>query len=155
MAVTIFETPHALKSAVGKHLGYSPWMTMEQERVDQFADATNDHQWIHVDVERAKTGPFGATIAHGYLTLSLVSSFMTQIFEVRGFEFAVNYGTNKVRFPNAVKVGARIRGGAEVISVEESKGGILSVVRVTVEIEGEERPGCIAEPVSLYFPNKK
>ena len=107
-----------------------------------------------MDVERAKTGPFGATIAHGYLTLSLVASFMPQIYEVRGFEFAVNYGTNKVRFPNAVKVGARIRGGAEVISVEESKGGILSIVRVTVEIEGEKRPGCIAETVSLYFPEK-
>ena len=128
---------------------------MEQDRIDKFADATNDHQWIHVDVERAKTGPFGATIAHGYLTLSLVSQFMPQIFEVRGFEFAVNYGTEKVRFPNAVKSGARIRGGAEVIKVEEAKGGILSVVRVTVEIEGEKRPGCIADTVSLYFPEKK
>lgn len=154
MPAIVFETPQELQSAVGKHLGYSPWMTMEQDRIDKFADATNDHQWIHVDVERAKKGPFGATIAHGYLTLSLVSSFMPQIFEVRGFEFAVNYGTNKVRFPNAVKAGARIRGGAEVLSVEEAKGGILSVVRVTVEIEGEERPGCIAEAVSLYFPSK-
>jgi acyl dehydratase len=117
---------------------------MEQDRVDKFADATDDHQWIHVDVERAKTGPFGATIAHGYLTLSLVSSFMPQIFEVRGFEFAVNYGTNKVRFPAPVKVGSRVRGGAEV----------LSVVLVTVEIEGEDRPACIAETVSLYFPKK-
>ena len=125
---------------------------MEQDRVDKFADATDDHQWIHVDVERAKTGPFGATIAHGYLTLSLVASFMPQIYEVRGFEFAVNYGTNKVRFPNAVKVGARIRGGAEVISVEESKGGILSIVRVTVEIGGGVRPGCFAEAVRVYFP---
>jgi len=154
MPAIVFQTPQELQSAVGKHLGYSPWMTMEQDRIDKFADATNDHQWIHVDVERAKKGPFGATIAHGYLTLSLVSSFMPQIFEVRGFEFAVNYGTNKVRFPNAVKAGARIRGGAEVLSVEEAKGGILSVVRVTVEIEGEERPGCIAEAVSLYFPSK-
>ena len=154
MTAIIFESPHDLKSAGGQHLGYSPWMTMEQDRVDKFADATNDHQWIHVDVERAKTGPFGATIAHGYLTLSLVSSFMPQIFEVRGFKFAVNYGTNKVRFPNAVKVGAKIRGGAEVVSVEEAKGGILSVVRVTVEIDGEERPGCIAETVSLYFPEE-
>lgn len=154
MPKTIFESPHDLKSAVGKHLGYSGWLTMEQDRVDKFADATNDHQWIHVDVERAKTGPFGATIAHGYLTLSLVSSFMPEIFEVRGFEFAVNYGTNKVRFPAPVKVGQRIRGGAEILSVEEAKGGILSVVRVTVEIEGEDRPACIAEPVSLYFPKK-
>ncbi len=154
MAATIFESPHELKNAVGKHLGYSDWLTMEQDRVDKFADATNDHQWIHVDVERAKTGPFGATIAHGYLTLSLVSSFMPEVFEVRGFEFAVNYGTNKVRFPAPVKVGSRIRGGAEVVSVDESKGGILSVVRVTVEVEGEDRPACIAETVSLYFPKK-
>jgi acyl dehydratase len=154
MPATVFESPHDLKDAVGKHLGHSEWLTMEQDRVDKFADATEDHQWIHVDVERAKTGPFGATIAHGYLTLSLVSSFMPQIFEVRGFEFAVNYGTNKVRFPAPVKVGSRIRGGAEVVSVEESKGGILSIVRVTVEIEGEDRPACIAETVSLYFPKK-
>ena len=154
MASVVFESPHDLKNAVGQHLGYSEWLTMEQDRVDKFADATNDHQWIHVDVELAKTGPFGATIAHGYLTLSLVSSFMPQIFEVRGFEFAVNYGTEKVRFPAPVKVGARIRGGAEVVSVEEAKGGILSIVRVTVEVEGEERPACIAETVSLYFPKK-
>jgi len=154
MAV-IFESPHDLTDAVGKHLGYSEWLTMEQDRVNQFADATGDHQWIHVDVERAKTGPFGATIAHGYLTLSLVSHFLMQIVEVRGFEFAVNYGTNKVRFPAPVKVGARIRGGAEVISAEEAKGGIQSIVRVTIEVEGEERPACIAETVSLYFPKKE
>jgi acyl dehydratase len=153
MAV-IFESPQDLKDAVGKHLGYSEWLTMEQDRVNQFADATDDHQWIHVDAERAKAGPFGATIAHGYLTLSLVSSFLSQIVEVRGFEFAVNYGTNKVRFPAPVKVGSRIRGGAEVISVEEAKGGVQSIVRITVEIEGEERPACIAETVSLYFPKK-
>ena len=139
---------------MGEHLGYSDWLTMEQERVDKFADATEDHQWIHVDVERAKTGPFGAPIAHGYLTLSLVSYFLPQIIEVRGFEFAVNYGTNKVRFPAPVKVGARIRGGAEVISVEEAKGGLQSTVRVTVEVEGEDRPACIADTVSLYFPSK-
>ncbi len=153
MAV-IFESPQDLKDAVGKHLGYSEWLTMEQDRVNQFADATDDHQWIHVDAERAKAGPFGATIAHGYLTLSLVSSFLSQIVEVRGFEFAVNYGTNMVRCPAPVKVGSRIRGGAEVISVEESKGGVQSIVRITVEIEGEERPACIAETVSLYFPQK-
>lgn len=143
-----------LDALVGQELGASQWVEVTQEMIDGFADVTNDHQWIHVDVERAKTGPFGATIAHGYLTLSLVSSFMPQIFEVRGFEFAVNYGTNKVRFPAPVKVGARIRGGAEVVSVEEAKGGILSVVRVTVEVEGEDRPACIAETVSLYFPKK-
>ncbi len=153
MAV-IIESPHDLKDMVGKHLGYSEWLTMEQDRINQFAEATGDHQWIHVDVERAKKGPFGAPIAHGYLTLSLVSNFLMQIVEVRGFEFAVNYGTNKVRFPAPVKVGSRIRGGAEVVSVEEAKGGIQSVVRVTVEVEGGDRPACIAETVSLYFPKK-
>lgn len=151
----IFESPHKLTEAVGKHLGHSEWLTIEQERVDKFAEATGDHQWIHVDAERAKTGPFGATIAHGYLTLSLVSFFLPQVIEVRGFEFAVNYGVNKVRFPAPVKVGSKIRGGAEVVNVEEAKGGIQSIVRVTVEIDGEERPACIAETVSLYFPSKK
>ncbi len=150
----IFESPHELSGAVGKHLGHSEWLTIEQERVNQFAEATGDHQWIHVDVERAKTGPFGAPIAHGYLTLSLVSFFLPQVMEVRGFEFAINYGVNKVRFTAPVKVGSRIRGGAEVVSVEEAKGGIQSIVRVTVEIEGEDRPACIAETVSLYFPAK-
>lgn len=154
MAV-VFESPHDLKDSVGEHLGRSEWLTMEQKRVDRFADATEDHQWIHVDVERAKTGPFGATIAHGYLTLSLVSHFMSQIIEVRGFEFAVNYGMNKVRFPAPVRVGSRIRGSAELVSVDDVKGGIQSVVRMTVEIEGEDRPGCIAEAVSLYFPEKR
>lgn len=154
MAATVFESPRDLLGAVGKHLGHSDWLTMEQSRIDQFADATEDHQWIHVDAERAAKGPFGATIAHGYLTLSLVSHFVTQIMEVRGFEFAVNYGTDKVRFPAPVRVGSRIRGGAEVVSVDEAKGGILSVVRVTVEVEGEDRPACIADTVSLYFPKK-
>ncbi|MEM8606296.1 MAG: MaoC family dehydratase [Myxococcota bacterium] len=153
MTVT-FKSPLDLKDAVGQHLGYSEWLTMEQERVDQFAEATGDHQWIHVDVERAKSGPFGATIAHGYLTLSLVSFFVPQVMRVEGFEFAVNYGTEKVRFPAPVRVGARVRGGAELISADDAKGGIKAVVRVTVEIEGEERPGCIVDTVSLYFPKK-
>lgn len=151
----VFETPNALKDSVGKQLGYSEWLRIEQDRVNQFAEATGDHQWIHVDEERAKSGPFGATIAHGYLTLSLVSYFLPQIIEVRGFDFAVNYGCNKVRFPAPVPVGSRIRGGAEIVSVEEFKGAIQSVVRVTVEIEGKDRPACVAETVSLYYPEKK
>jgi acyl dehydratase len=151
----VFETPNALKDSVGKQLGYSEWLRIEQDRVNQFAEATGDHQWIHVDEERAKSGPFGATIAHGYLTLSLVSYFLPQIIEVRGFDFAVNYGCNKVRFPAPVAVGSRIRGGAEIVSVEEFKGAIQSIVRVTVEIEGKDRPACVAETVSLYYPEKK
>ncbi len=151
----VFETPNALKDSVGKQLGYSEWLRIEQDRVNQFADATGDHQWIHVDEERAKSGPFGATIAHGYLTLSLVSFFLPQIMEVRGFDFAVNYGCNKVRFPAPVPVGSRVRAGAEIVSVEESKGAIQSIVRVTVEVEGKDRPACVAETVSLYYPEKK
>lgn len=153
MTVT-FKSPLDLKDAVGQHFGYSDWLTMEQERVNQFAEATGDHQWIHVDEERAKDGPFGATIAHGYLTLSLASYFMPQIVRIEGFEFAVNYGTNKVRFPAPVRVGSKIRGGAELISAEEAKGGIQAIVRVTIEIEGEDRPACIVDTVSLYFPKK-
>ncbi|MEM7135568.1 MAG: MaoC family dehydratase [Myxococcota bacterium] len=153
MPVT-FKSPLDLKDAVGQHLGHSEWLTVEQSRVDQFAEATGDHQWIHVDVERAKAGPFGATIAHGYLTLALVAYFMPQIAVIEGFEFAVNYGTNKVRFPAPVKVGARVRGSGELISADEAKGGIQAVIRVTVEIEGEDRPACIADTVSLYFPKK-
>ena len=151
----VFETPNALKDSVGKHLGYSDWLSIEQDRVNQFAEATGDHQWIHVDVERAKDGPFGAPIAHGYLTLSLVSYFLPQIMEVQGFDFAVNYGCNKVRFPAPVPVGSRIRAGAEVVSAEDFKGAIQSIVRVTVEIEGKDRPACVAETVSLYYPEKK
>lgn len=153
MTIT-FKSPLDLKDVVGQHLGYSDWLTMEQDRVNQFADATNDHQWIHVDVERANAGPFGAPIAHGYLTLSLASYFMPQIMRIEGVEFAVNYGTNKVRFPAPVRVGSRIRGGAELVSADETKGGIQAVVRVTIEIEGEERPACIVDTVSLYFPKK-
>ena len=102
---TVFNTPAELKAAVGKHLGSSDWLTITQERINQFADATGDHQWIHVDPERAKTGPFGACIAHGYLTLSLVNMFLPQIVDVRGVRMGVNYGCDKVRFPAPVKVG--------------------------------------------------
>ena len=148
----IIETPEQIQDSVGKHIGYSDWITIEQDRIDKFADATGDHQWIHVNPEMAKNGPFGAPIAHGYLTLSLVSYFLPQIIEVRGIKFAVNYGVNKVRFPAPVKVGSRVRAGAEVVSAETFKGGIRSIVRVTVEIEGGERPACVAETVSLYYP---
>src|SRR3972149_10654142 len=121
---TVFNTPAELKAAVGKHLGSSDWLTITQERINQFADATGDHQWIHVDPERAKTGPFGACIAHGYLTLSLVNMFLPQIVDVRGIRMGVNYGCDKVRFPSPVKVGARIRGSGELINLEGVKGGV-------------------------------
>lgn len=151
---TVFNTPAGLKSAVGQHLGYSEWLTITQERINQFADATGDHQWIHVDPVRAKDGPFGACIAHGYLTLSLVNLFLPQIVEVRGIRMGVNYGVDKVRFPAAVRVGARIRGGGELINVEEVKGGVQATIRVTVEIEGSDRPGCVVDTISRFFPQE-
>lgn len=149
---TVFNAPADLKSAVGQHLGYSEWLAITQERINQFADATGDHQWIHVDPVRAKDGPFGACIAHGYLTLSLVNLFLPQIVEVRGIRMGVNYGVDKVRFPAPVRVGARIRGGGELINVEEVKGGVQATIRVTVEIEGGDRPGCVVDTISRFFP---
>lgn len=136
--------------ARGEHLGYSPWREVLQQQIDLFAEATGDRQWIHVDPERAASGPFGATIAHGYLTLSLVNAFMPEIFWIDGLSMGVNVGLNKVRFPAPVKVGSRVRGGAELIDLKNSPAGKLSTVRVTVEIEGEKRPACVADTLSLY-----
>ncbi|WP_419834375.1 MaoC family dehydratase [Endozoicomonas atrinae] len=152
MMTTVFKTPHELQDKVGSVLGESQWLTIDQERINLFAEATGDHQWIHVDPERAKDGPFGTCIAHGYLTLSLVSLFLPEIMDVQGISMGVNYGTDKVRFPNSVKVGARIRGVGELINVEEVKGGVQSTVRVTVEIEGEDRPACVVDTISRYYP---
>ena len=150
---TIFETPNELEGAVGQHLGYSDWLTIAQERIDLFADATGDHQWIHVDPAKAKDGPFGRCIAHGYLTQSLVNYFLPQIVEVRGISMGVNYGADRLRFPAPVPVGSKIRGGAELIGVEHTKdGGVQATIRVTVEIEGGDRPGCVIDTISRYYP---
>lgn len=148
----IFETPAALIGAEGTKLGPTDWLTIDQDRVNGFAEVTGDHQWIHVDVERAKDGPFGGTIAHGYLTMSLVNYFLPQLIEVRGFAHAVNVGADRLRFLSPVKVGSRIRGVGEIVGVEEVKGAIQSVVRVTVEIEGSEKPACVVDTISRYFP---
>ena len=148
----IFETPKALIGSEGSTLGPTEWLAIEQDRVNGFAEVTGDHQWIHVDVARAKDGPFGGTIAHGYLTMSLVNYFLPQLIEVRGFAHAVNVGADRLRFLAPVKVGARIRGVGEIVSVEEVKGAIQSVVRVTVEIEGSEKPACVVDTISRYFP---
>lgn len=148
----VFSTPAGLLDAVGEQLGASDWLTIDQARIDLFADATDDHQWIHVDPERAKDGPFGACIAHGYLTLSLVNVFLPQIIDVQGIKMGVNVGCDKVRFPQPVTVGSRVRGVGELLSAEEAKGGIQSVVRVTVEIEGSDRPACVVDTISRYFP---
>ncbi len=149
---TIFEQPTDLLQAVGNHLGYSDWLEIDQQRINLFADATGDHQWIHVDPEKAAEGPFGKTIAHGYLTRSLANLFLPQIMEVRNTSMGVNYGCEKVRFPAAVPVGSRVRGGGEVISAEEVKGGVQVVVRMTIEVEGGERPACVIDTISRFFP---
>jgi len=150
---TIFESPSELESAVGKELGTSDWLEITQERINLFADATGDHQWIHVDPERAKDGPFGACIAHGYLTQSLVNLFLPQIVEVRGISMGVNYGADKLRFPAPVPVGSRLRGRAELIAAEAVKGGgVQATIRVAVEIEGSDRPGCVIDTISRYYP---
>lgn len=149
---TVFEQPADLLQAVGRHLGYSEWLEIDQERINLFAEATGDHQWIHVDPGKAAEGPFGRTIAHGYLTLSLANLFLPQIMEVRNTSMGVNYGCEKVRFPAAVPVGSRIRGGGEIISAEEVKGGVQVVVRMTIEIEGGERPACVIDTISRFFP---
>ena len=148
----VFESPDSILAAVGKSLGESEWLTVTQDRINKFADATDDHQWIHVDPVRAKAGPFGAPIAHGYLTLSLMSKFLPQIIEVRGMKMGVNSGTDKVRFPSAVKAGARIRAKGEMVAAERTKdGGIQAVIRVTVEIENEAKPACVADTISRYY----
>ena len=148
----IFETPAELLEHVGEALGHSEWISVEQSRIDQFAEATGDHQWIHVDPVRAASGPFGACIAHGYLTLALVNLFLPQIVEVRGISMGVNYGCEKVRFPNVVRAGSRVRGSAQLVAAEEVKGGVQATIRVSVEIEGEERPGCVVDTISRYYP---
>jgi len=150
-ARTVLDGVDAVRAAVGTHLGYSDWLEIDQDRVNTFADATGDHQWIHVDPERAKDGPFGAAIAHGYLTMSLSNYFMPQIVETRGFSAGINYGVDKVRFPSPVKVGQSIRAGAEMIEVSEVKGGIQTLVRITIEIQGGERPACVIDSISRWL----
>jgi acyl dehydratase len=153
MAQTVFENPRELLHAVGRQLGASEWLTIEQPRIDLFAEATGDDQWIHVDPERARTGPFGSTIAHGYLTMSLVNYFLPQIVEVRNISMGVNYGADKLRFPAPVPVGSRIRGQGEIVEAEEVKGGAIQVkIRITVEIEGGERPACVVDTISRFVP---
>lgn len=135
--------------ALGSQLGHSEWRTVSQDQVDLFSDATDDHQWIHADGERARTGPFGGPIAHGLLTLSLIPSFMREIYQVKGLSMVINYGSNKVRFPNVVPVGSRLRAGAELIAFDGGSQGAQATVRVTIEIDGSEKPACVAEIVSL------
>jgi len=134
-----------LPDLVGKHAGYTEWRVMEQDRVNQFADATDDHQFIHVDPEKAKNTPFGGTVAHGFLSLSLTASVGQQLMHVSDAKMAVNYGCDRVRFPAPLKVGARWRGGAEIVEVSEAGGGLQVKQRITIEAEGSEKPVCVAD----------
>ena len=151
MAATTLDGPDAVRAHIGRHLGHSEWLTIDQDRVNLFADATGDHQWIHIDVERAKSGPFGAPIAHGYLTLSLSNLFLPQIVEVVGFSTGVNYGVDKVRFPSPVKVGDRVRAGAELTEVIDVTNGLQTKIVITIEVEGSAKPACIIESLSRWL----
>ena len=147
----VFSTLDEVAAAVGEDLGTSEWVSIEQDRVDRFADATGDHQWIHVDVERARTGPFGGTIAHGYLTLSLVPWLGSQVFELATPGAKLNYGVNKVRFPHPVKVGSRVRARVSIADVVDIPAGKQLTLGYVVEIEGETKPACVAETVVLLL----
>jgi acyl dehydratase len=152
MAQTTVDGVEGVQALVGQHLGYSDWVTITQEQVNRFADATGDHQWIHVDPERAaKESPFGGPVAHGYLTLSLVPMLVPQIIETTGFRMGVNYGTEKVRFPSPVPVGSRVRAGATLDSATPFDGGVQLVMTVTVEVEGASKPSMVATTVSRRY----
>lgn len=148
---TIIKDQADLMAHVGQHLGYSDYITVTQEQVQMFADATGDHQWIHLDVERAKTGPFGQTIAHGYLTLSLAPVLLGKVWSVEGVKMGVNYGTNKVRFMAPVPVGAKLRVGASLAAAEEIAGGVQVTVQATFECEGAAKPSCVADLIFRYY----
>ena len=141
-----------VRAAVGKHLGYSDWLEITQDRVNLFAEATGDFQWIHIDVERAqRESPYGGPIAHGYLTLSLSNMLLPTVVTTEGFSMAINYGVDRVRFPAAVPVGARVRAGVECVEATDVQGGIQTKMLITMEIEGSERPGCVIESLSRWL----
>lgn len=148
----IFSGVAELQAAVGEHLGYSDWLTITQERIDAFADATGDHQWIHVDPVRAASGPFGTTIAHGFLTLSLMPIFASQVYRIDGLSAALNYGSDKVRFIAPVPVGSRLRGGVQLKAVTPVALGYQMATTITIELEGSEKPACIIEMLVVLVP---
>jgi acyl dehydratase len=151
MATTVKDI-HELKSRAGEHLGYSSWHEITQERIDKFAEATGDFQWIHVDPERARNGPFGGTIAHGYLTLSLAPALLQEIFSLEQMSMGLNYGCNRVRFPAPVPVGSRVRMGAALESVEDvGGGGVQATLDFTFELDGSDKPCCVAQAVYRYY----
>lgn len=147
----VFDGIEELLKAVGEELGTSDWLQIDQDQVNLFADATGDHQWIHVDTERAKDGPFGGTIAHGYLTLSLLPVLVQQVYRVDGVKMAINYGLNKVRFPSPVPVGSRVRGTSALSSAQEVQGGVQAELTTTIEIEGADKPACVAQTLVRFY----
>ncbi|SFS64659.1 MaoC family dehydratase [Saccharopolyspora flava] len=144
----VFASKDELLAAKGQELGTSEWLTITQEQVNTFADATHDHQWIHVDVDKAKAGPFGTPIAHGFLTLSLLPKLNSETFRVDNVKMGINYGLNKVRFPSPVPVGSRVRSTTQLVDATEIEGGLQLTVKAVVEIEGAEKPACVAEFLS-------
>jgi acyl dehydratase len=151
--MTTFETPADLANAVGEQLGSSDWVEITQERIDRFAEATGDFQWIHTDPERAKAGPFGKTIAHGYLTQSLASLFLTQVIDVQGIVMAINYGMDRVRFPAPAPVGSKLRGVGELTAAKTLEGGaVQATIRITVEIEDGDRPAAVVDTITRFLP---
>jgi acyl dehydratase len=147
----VFNGVDELRAAVGSSFGVTDWVTVDQSQIDTFAEATGDHQWIHVDRDRAKDGPFGTTIAHGFLTLSLLPVLVSQTYRVEGTKMGVNYGLNKVRFTSPVPVGSKVRGNIELMDVADVTGGVQMTTKVTIEIEGSERPALVAEWLTRQY----
>ena len=148
----LFDSAASVLASVGRQLGETEWMQITQERIDQFADATGDHQWIHVDPVQARNGPFGATVAHGYLTLSLANLFLPQLVAYEGLKMGVNYGCEKVRFPSPVLVNSWVRGSGEIVSANPiGEDGVQVTVRITVQVKDQDKPGCVVETISRLF----
>lgn len=148
----IFDGVPDIESAVGTHVGYSDWHTVTQEQVDRFAEATGDYQWIHVDVERAKEGPFGTTVAHGFLTLSLLPMLVGEIYTINGVKMGVNYGANKLRFPAPVPVGSEVRAGVSILGVTPNALGYQIATRITIERNGGDKPACVVDMLAVVVP---
>jgi acyl dehydratase len=148
----VFSSPQEAIAAVGKRLGESEWLTIDQARIDQFAQATGDFQWIHVDPDKAKDGPFGRTVAHGYLTFSLINMFLPELWRAEGMKMGINYGADRLRFPAPVPVGSRVRAVGELVKAEPLEGNaVQATVRITMEIEGSAKPGCVADIIGRYY----
>ena len=147
---TVVNGLEELTALAGADLGRTGWTEVTQERVNMFADATGDHQWIHVDLDRAAAGPFGTTIAHGYLTVSMLPIFMTEIFQIEKLTMGINYGLDRVRFPSPVPVGSKIRADATLTDVKQTHLGSLAHIRIKVEIEGQSKSACVADTLSLF-----